>query len=445
VIAWVNVALGALLHVFFDIPESELIFYLAGAMFLVMIYSSLSGLLGVVITDFIQFLVAMTGCIVLAVVVVNSEQIGGIAGLQDKLPAAYFQFFPSLNFSSESVVETGEVLGISLATFFAFVGVQWWASWYPGAEPGGGGYVAQRMMCAKNESHAVKATLFFQIAHYALRPWPWILVGLCALVLYPELGADEKKLGYALAMRDFLPTGLKGLLLVAFFAAYMSTISTQLNWGTSYIINDLYSRFFRPDASQKELVKASRVNTFLLMLVALLVTTQIDTLESAFKFMIGCGAGLGAVLILRWYWWRVNAWSEIVATLAPFVVFGFVHFYMDLVDPYGLFVTVGFTTVAWLVATFVTQPTDMAVLKKFYSRIEPDGFWHPVGVSAKKSRIPHLLGCWLLGIGLGYACLFGLGAFIFADWLGAMIYGGVAAVCAVGISWLLGRIEVASA
>jgi len=289
VIAWVNVALGALLHVFFGIPESQLIFYLAGAMFLVMIYSSLSGLLGVVITDFIQFFIAMTGCIVLAVLVVNSEQIGGISGLQEKLPAATFQFFPSIEFSTQSIVETSQVLGISLATFFAFVGVQWWASWYPGAEPGGGGYVAQRMMSAKNEEHAVKATLFFQIAHYALRPWPWIMVGLCALVLYPDLGVSDKKLGYALAMQEFLPTGLKGLLLVAFFAAYMSTISTQLNWGT---------RFFRPDANQKELVMASRVNTFLLMLVALVVTAQIETLEAAFKFMIGCGAGLGAVVLV---------------------------------------------------------------------------------------------------------------------------------------------------
>ncbi len=445
VIAWVNVALGSLLQVFFDIPENLVIFYLAGAMFLVMIYSSLSGLLGVVITDFIQFIVAMTGCIVLAIMVVNSEQIGGIAGLQDKLPAATFQFFPKIEWSTQSLVETTQVLGMSLATFFAFVGVQWWASWYPGAEPGGGGYVAQRMMSTKNEKHAIKATLFFQIAH-SLRPWPWILVGLCAMVLYPDLSADDKKLGYALAMQDFLPTGFKGLLLIAFFAAYMSTLSTQLNWGTSYIINDLYRRFLHPDATQKQLVRASRFNTFLLMLVALLVTSQLKTLESAFQFMIECGAGLGAVLILRWYWWRINAWSEIVATIAPFIAFTFIKFYTDLAFPYSLFITVGFTTVTWLIATFLTQPTDLQVLNNFYCRIQPGGFWQPVvqrlDIHVTKSHLSPLFACWLLGIGLGYACLFGLGELIFAHWQGAMIYGIVGIVCALGMNWILKSIEI---
>jgi len=436
IIAWVNVALGALLHVFFGIPENQIIYYLAGAMFFVMIYSSLSGLLGVAMTDLIQFIVAMTGCIVLAIIVVNSEQIGGITGLQEKLPPELFQFFPTLELSTESFVETTQVLGIGFATFLAFIAVQWWASWYPGAEPGGGGYVAQRMMSAKNEEHAIKATLFFQIAHYALRPWPWILVGLCALVLYPDLSDADKKLGYAYAMQDFLPTGLKGLLLVAFLAAYMSTISTQLNWGTSYIVNDLYNRFIRPDASQKQLVMASRLNTFLLMIVALIVTAQIQTLESAFKFMIECGAGLGAVLILRWYWWRINAWSEIVATIAPFIAFTVIHFFTDIAFPYSLFITVGFTTVAWLIATFLTQPTDSQVLNQFYTRIQPDGIWQPVAnrlgldVRAKKSQLPQLLTCWVLGIGLGYACLFGIGNLIFADWIGAIIYGIIAALCA---------------
>ncbi len=445
IIAWVNVALGALLTVFFGIPKDQLIFYLAGAMFVVMLYSSLSGLLGVAVTDFIQFIVAMTGCIILAIVVVNSDQIGGIAGLQEKLPATTFNFFPSIELSMQSLVETTQVLSISLATFLAFIGVQWWASWYPGAEPGGGGYIAQRMMSAKNEEHALKATLFFQIAHYALRPWPWILVGLCAIVLYPDLSAADKKLGYALAMRDFLPTGLKGLLLVAFLAAYMSTISTQLNWGTSYIINDLYHRFLRPNATQKQLVMASRLNTFLLMLVALIVTTQIQTLESAFKFMIECGAGLGAVLILRWYWWRINAWSEIVATIAPFIAFTIIKLYTDLEFPYSLFITVGFTTIAWLIATFLTQPTNLQVLKNFYIRTQPEGFWQPVtkhlSVHAKKSQIPQLLTCWLLGIGLGYACLFCLGKLIFADWQGATIYGIVAIVCMFGINKSLKKNE----
>jgi len=442
IIAWVNIALGALLSVFFDIPDDELIFYLAGAMFFVMIYSGLSGFMGVVITDFIQFIVAMTGCIVLAIIVVNSDQIGGIAGLQAKLPAASFDFFPKLEFSTQSFVETTQVLSISLATFLAFVAVQWWASWYPGAEPGGGGYIAQRMMSAKNEEHAIKATLFFQIAHYALRPWPWILVGLCAIVLYPDLSAADKKLGYAMAMKDFLPTGLKGLLLVAFLAAYMSTISTQLNWGTSYIINDLYHRFIRPEATQEQLVMASRLNTFLLMLVALFITTQIQTLTSVFKFMIECGAGLGAVLILRWYWWRINAWSEIIATIAPFIAFTIIKFYTDLEFPESLFITVAFTTVAWLIATFLTQPTDSQVLKTFYERVQPEGFWQPIGLSTKKSNLPQLFACWLLGIGLGYACLFGLGELIFGNWQSVTIYSLVIIICMWSINRLLKSTEI---
>jgi Na+/proline symporter len=446
IIAWVNVALGALLHVFFDIPQEQLIFYLAGAMFIVMIYSSLSGLLGVAITDFIQFVLAMLGCIVLAVIVLSSEQIGGLAGLQAKLPAATFNFFPTLEFSSQSLVETGQVLGLSLATFLAFIGIQWWASWYPGAEPGGGGYVAQRMMSAKNEEHALKATLFFQIAHYALRPWPWIIVALCAIVLYPDLSEADKKLGYAQAMKDFLPPGLKGLLLVAFLAAYMSTISTQLNWGTSYIVNDLYRRFVHPNANQKQLVRASRWNTFFLMLVALVVTSQIQTLESAFKFMIECGAGLGAVLILRWFWWRINAWSEIVATIAPFISFTMIKLYTDLAFPYSLFITVGFTTLAWLIATLITQPTDFKVLKKFYQRVQPEGVWQPIinqlDIIPPKSQLPQLISCWLLGIGLGYACLFGLGALFFANWQTVMIYSVIAIVCAWGINYFLKTIDI---
>lgn len=444
IIAWVNVALGSLLQIFFGIPESQLIFYLAGAMLMVMIYSSLSGLLGVVATDFIQFIIAMTGCIVLAIVVVNSEPIGGISGLQAKLPPETLSFFPTISWTH--IGETGQMLTISLATFFAFVGIQWWASWYPGAEPGGGGYVAQRMMSTKDEQEAIKATLFFQIANYALRPWPWILVGLCTLILYPQLAATDKKLGYVLAMRDFLPTGLIGLLLVTFLAAYMSTLSTQLNWGASYIVNDFYHRFLKPNATQSQLIRASRLNTLLLMLVALGVTSQIKTLENAFHFMIECGAGLGAVLILRWYWWRINAWSEIVATIAPFIAYTFTQFYLQWSLPNSLFITVGFTTLAWLTATFLTKPTAWPVLVNFYQRIQPLGWWQPVadslGYPTPKSILPQLLVIWLLSVGLGYSCLFGLGELIFADWQGASVYGMIIILCASGIQQLLKRIKI---
>jgi len=442
VIAWVNVALATLLQVFFDIPQNQLIYFIAAAMFIVMIYSSLSGLLGVVITDFFQFIIAMSGCIILAVVVLDSPQIGGIAGLKEKLSDASLNFFPDINFLQNTPIENMEVLSIGIATFLAFVGIQWWASWYPGAEPGGGGYVAQRMMSAKNEKHAVYSTLFFQIAHYCLRPWPWIIVALCALVLYPDLGADDKRLGYVYAMKDFLPVGLKGLLLVAFFAAYMSTISTQLNWGASYIVNDLYKRFIEPEASQKKLVLVSRINTFLLMVVSLIVTSQLTTLEGAFHFMIECGAGLGAVLILRWYWWRINAWSEIAATIAPFIAFSFTKFYWHIEFPYSLFITVGFTTCVWLLVTFATKPTERAVLENFYQKIKPGGNWKPFEPADKKFKISLLLVCWFSAVLLAYSILFLIGKIIFMEWAQVGTWGAIAFISAIVLYYFSKKVKL---
>ena len=264
VIGWVNVALASILKVFFDIPDETVIWVIAGAMVFVAIYSSLSGLMGVAMTDFVQFFIAMTGCIILAIVVLNTEKVGGISGLKEQLPAWRFNFFPTIN--SGSVVNDIGTFSVTVAAFLTFGLVQWWASWYPGAEPGGGGYIAQRMMSAKDEKNAIYATLFFQVAHYCLRPWPWIIVGLCALVLYPELPIEDAGQGFVMAMKDHLPTGLKGLLLVAFLSAYMSTISTQLNWGASYLTNDLYKRFIKPkrenetmEAEQKDYVQKARI------------------------------------------------------------------------------------------------------------------------------------------------------------------------------------------
>jgi SSS family solute:Na+ symporter len=226
IIGWVNLALNALLVVFFDIPPNEVLYYTGAAMLLAALYSSLGGLWGVAVTDAFQFVIAMIGSIVLAVIVVNSEQVGGIAGLKEKLPPGSLNFFPQIGDGS-----LGAGLTLSFGAFLAYAGFQWWASWYPGAEPGGGGYVAQRMMSTKSPKDSVYATLLFQIGHYCIRPWPWIIVALCAVVLYPDLAVADKKLGYVMAMKEFLPTGMKGLLLAAFLAAYMSTISTQLNWG----------------------------------------------------------------------------------------------------------------------------------------------------------------------------------------------------------------------
>jgi Na+/proline symporter len=227
-------------------------------------------------------------------------------------------------------------------------------------------------------------------------------------------------------MNDFLPPGLRGLLLIAFLSAYMSTLSTQLNWGTSYLINDFYERFMQPQASQKQLVLASRVATILLMLISLLVTTQIKSLESSFQFMIEAGAGLGAVLILRWYWWRVNVWSEITATLAPFIGYGIAKFVLAWEFPNSFFFTLGFTTIAWLLATYLTPPTPMKKLKEFYLRVEPEGAWKPVrealGLQPQQSKIPTLLLTTFFAIIMGYSALFLVGEALFSNWLRAGIY-----------------------
>ncbi|GHA61255.1 sodium:solute symporter family protein [Pontibacter akesuensis] len=426
IIGWVNVALMSIIEVFFEVPKSEQLVYVGLAMLVVVAYSSMSGLLGVAITDVIQFVIAMVGCIILAVLVVNSEQIGGIGGLKDKLPAATLDYFPNVSSGSE----IGQTLTLSLGAFLAFTTVQWWASWYPGNEPGGGGYIAQRMMSTKNEKHALYATLLFQIGHYCIRPWPWILVALSALVLYPNLGAGEERLGFVMAMKDFLPPGLKGLLLVAFFAAYMSTISTQLNWGASYIINDFYGRFIKPNASQKELVSASRVTTLLLMIVSLAVTTQITSIAAVWAFIMETGAGLGLVLILRWYWWRINAWSEIMATIAPFVGYSVAKFILGWEFPDSFFLTVGFTTIVWIVATYATRPTPESKLQAFYEKIQPDGAWAPVrkslGLPKPRTKVYHLLVAWISAVVMVYSTLFFIGDLIFQNYERFALFFGTA-------------------
>lgn len=426
IIGWVNVALIAIVKVFFNLTNQEALYVVFIAMFIVGIYSTLSGLKGVVVTDFVQFFIAMAGCIILAILVLQTEQIGGIDGLKSKLPEWRFNFFPTL--SGDSTTEdTIGTYSLSIAAFLSFGLVQWWASWYPGAEPGGGGYIAQRMMSTKNEKHAVYATLFFQIAHYCLRPWPWIIVGLCALVLYPDLSIAESGQGFVMAMKDYLPSGVKGLLLVAFLSAYMSTISTQLNWGASYLTNDLYKRFLRKkpysseEKEQKDYVSKARLFTILIMLIAILVTMNINSIDQAARFLIECGAGLGMVLILRWYWWRINAWSEITAHLAPFLGYIIANYILNLDYPYNFLFTVLFSTISWIVVTLSTKPTESKTLEEFYRRVKPDGWWNLFKKEESKSNIKPLLICWISSIVMVYSCLFMIGDLIFKNYEEAIL------------------------
>lgn len=418
IIGWVNNAMVTVLQEIFQIDASRILFYVFLCMALVAVYSAISGLWGVVVTDAFQFILAMGGSIILAVIVVNAPEVGGLSGLQEKLPPHVFEFFPRVG---ETAGGVSGVFAMTVAAFLAYIGVQWWSSWYPGSEPGGGGYIAQRMLSAKDEKHSLWATLFFQTAHYAIRPWPWILVALSALVLYPELGADEKKLGYVKAINEFLPSGLKGLMIAAFFAAYMSTVATQLNWGTSYLVNDLYKRFLKKGGDEKHYVLISRVFTLLLMVVSAVVTTFITRISGAWEFIIECGAGLGLVLILRWYWWRINAWSEITAVVTPFVLLPFVKM-SGITFPVSLYFLSGGTTIAWLVVTFLTKPTDELTLRNFYLRIKPGGtLWKPIFNKLSDAEKQHFnteklrynfIG-WITGVVLVYSFLFGTGGVLF--------------------------------
>lgn len=459
VIAWVNLAMVKILTVvfgelsFFGIEKisfagftfTSYLLTVGCLMLFVALYSALSGLWGVSITDTFQFVMAMVGCILLAIYALGSPQVGGIAGLKEQLPEWVFRFTPEVGSSTGAGVSAEGILKMSILTFITYLGVQWWASWYPGAEPGGGGYIAQRMMSAKNEKHSLLATLWFNIAHYALRPWPWVIVAMCSLVMYPQLGADQKGQGFVMVIADCLPPGLVGLLLAAFLAAYMSTISTQLNWGCSYIVNDLYRPFVRPGADEKFYVRISRITTFLLMVCSLFVTSKLDRISDAWKFMLECSAGIGPVLIFRWFWWRINAWSEIAALVAPFIIYPVLKFVFGIDFPNSLLIIVAFSTFVWLVVTFLTRPTDQATLISFYKKVHPGGpLWKPVA-----DKLPDAKGdsgyLWLfLDWFAGSVCvmfsLFGIGKIIFGQLRLGILFLALAAAAASLICWHLSKI-----
>jgi solute:Na+ symporter, SSS family len=436
ILGWVNAAMIKILSISLGVSP----YVAVGICFVITLaYSVAAGLWAVLWTDFLQFGLAMTAVIVLAVYSVDA--VGGMDALKLKT-AAYFGSEQAALSVLPVRVENGAILDyawmpiLALSVFFF---VQWWAAWYPGAEPGGGGYVAQRIFSARSERDGVLATLFFQVAHYALRPWPWIVTALATVVLYPELGAAEKENGYVKAFVDLLPSGWRGLMVVGFAAAYMSTIATQLNWGASYLVNDFYRRFMRKDASDKHYVNVSRVATIFLFLASILVTWQIQTIGRAWTFLLAICAGTGLVLILRWYWWRINAWSEISAMIASFVVSITA---MQLVprrfagtansDAWVMLVTVAVSTVVWLAVTFLTRPEPDAVLDAFYRRVRPGGAgWRAVSTRLGFGRESIPGGAvawsnWLAGIIAVYGTLFGIGKVIFGELTSGLILLGIA-------------------
>ena len=428
ILGWVNLAMAKILQLVFTISKGEALWIVVGLIVLTSAISTLSGLWGVLVTDLFQFVIKMGMVIVLAVVAVNA--VGGIEAMKTKLVAAGRG--SALGF----VPEIGSVW-MPMLTFFVYIAVNWWATWYPGAEPGGGGYVAQRMLSAKDERHSLLATLWFNIAHYAVRPWPWILVALASLILFP--GLKDPETGYIRVMIDYLPSSLRGLMVAAFAAAFMSTIATQLNWGASYLVNDFYRRFVRRDAGEPHYVLASRLATALLTVISAAVAFRIESIGGAWKLLIITGAGTGAVLLLRWYWWRINAWSEVSAMITAFLVSVLLQTVGGLDSDLPLdfarivLVTVAVTTVVWLVVTFTTRPETDATLVAFYRRTRPSRRgWGPVAARAPDVRpstdgLANLLD-WVAGCVLVYGALFGVGKLLLHDPLPGILMLGLSAI-----------------
>ena len=412
IIGWVNLAMSKVLSVTLGWDKLTAVFVGLAATGL---YSTLAGFRGVVMTDFVLFGFAMVGSIGLSYFALSTPEVGGLNGLFEQLPPSTFNFLPTFDMPTESTA----AFSLPVTAFIAYLGVQWWANWYPGQEPGGGGYIAQRIFATRNERHSLFAMLWFTVAHYCLRPWPWIIVALSSLVLYPGLADAEA--GYAMVIRDYVPSGWKGLLIGTFFAAYMSTVSTQLNWGSSYLVNDVYTRFFRKDARDSELVAISRLTTIALMLLSAMITFYLDSIRQAWEFALECGAGVGLVLILRWYWWRVTAVSEIAALIAAAVGFFFIRSFTDVSFPDSLLYLVPWTTACWLSATWLTPPEPREHLIAFYRRVRPAGpGWTAVAALDKKAMPTDeslfLLGLnWLAGCVLVYGLLIGLGNLLFGS------------------------------
>ncbi len=422
IMGWVNLAMVKILMLIFGISKIEALLLVFGIMMLTAMISTLSGLWGVLVTDLFQFVLKMGMMIILAFFAVSA--VGGMGALKEKLLQLDIARAAAGGGQGSILSFTPDIgsAWMPMLTFVVYLAVNWWATWYPGAEPGGGGYIAQRILCAKDEKNSLLATLWFNIAHYAVRPWPWILTALCSLVLYPTL--EDKEAGFIMTIMDpqVFPVALRGLMIAAFAAAYMSTIGTQLNWGASYIVNDFYRRFLRPGRGEKHYVVVSQMATILIMVVSCGVTYYQDSIADAWRFLIAIGAGTGSVLILRWFWWRINAWSEVFAMAASLIVSIVLQlqFKMDSDDPRLVLITVACSTILWLAATFATAPENEAVLLSFYRRVRPSAsFWGPIARKATDVPMRHDGGCnlvdWICGCLLVYLTLFGVGKIIFGQ------------------------------
>jgi len=445
ILGWVNLAMVKILLIIFpdlslarlgiDDPKLAALVVVFGIMLVTALISALSGLWGVLVTDLFQFVLKMGMVVVLAWCAVRA--VGGMAALESRLRA--LDAARGGHGSVLSFVPDAGSAWMPMMAFFVYLAVSWWATWYPGAEPGGGGFIAQRILCARDEKHSLLATLWFTVAHYAIRPWPWILTALASLVLYPTLA--DKESGFVKTMADpsVFPPALAGLMIAAFAAAYMSTVATQFNWGASYLVNDFYRRFLVRGASDRHYVRAGQLATLGLMVLSSAVTYFQESIAGAWTFLLAIGAGTGSVFILRWFWWRINAWSEVAAMAASFVVslglqFGF---HLDTSNPrefaWTVLVTVACSTVAWVAATFLTPAEPAPTLVAFFRRVRPAAAgWKPIARQApdvvpvqdgRQNLVAYLAGCAMV-----YMTLFGVGRLLFGQIAGGAAYLAVAVV-----------------
>ena len=441
IMATVNLAAAKIANVLLGWPMGKTLLVCA---LLNVAFAATSGLWGVLVTDFIQFGIAMTGSVAAAVYAVRQPQVGGLTELFAKSDLKTLALVPDFGDWS-----------LALAVLIIPITIQWWSVWYPGAEPGGGSYIAQRMLAAKSEKDALGGTLFFNFAHYALRPWPWVIVALASMLVFPTLDdirrtfpyVDASLIGHDMAypaMLTFLPAGLLGLMVAGLLAAYVSTISTHLNWGTSYIVHDFYRRFMKPGADERHYVLVGRLVTAALMVLAGALTFVLTTAQASFNLLLSVGAGTGLIYLLRWYWWRINAWSEIAAMVSSFLVA--VAFFIagkyssgaTIAAHTSLLITVAVTTIVWVGATYMTAPTERATLVSFFRLVRPPGpGWESVRAEAEVPASPDslaqsLLG-WVLGCLVVYAALFGTGSYLYGRTAQGVAWTVVFVISCIGL------------
>jgi Na+/proline symporter len=446
IMASVNLAAVKIANVLLGWPMTQTLIVCA---LINVLFAATSGLWGVLVVDFIQFGIAMSGSFAAAYFALKQPEVGGLSGLFSRIDPATLALLPDF----------GD-WGLTLSVLIIPLTVQWWSVWYPGAEPGGGSYIAQRMLASKSENDALAGTLFFNFAHYALRPWPWIIVALASLIVYPQLAdiavafpyVDAKLIGHDMAypaMLRFLPAGFLGLMVAGLLAAYVSTIATHLNWGGSYLVHDLYRRFIRPSATEKHYVAVGRIVTALLMLCAASITYVLDSAQESFNLLMSIGAGTGLLYLLRWFWWRVTAWSEVAAMISSFAIA--IAFFvarkmgLEVASHVSLIIGVAITSVVWIAVSFLGPQTDRAKLESFYRLVRPAGpGWSEVrratGLPPSSDSLPMALLAWILGCLFVYAALFGAGSFLYGRTSQGLVWLVVFAGSTLGLARLLPRI-----